>query len=58
MMIPTSSVNWHGQNRSNATHLSATDSEARLARKGDGQTKKEKHHQADVFSSLLDLTVV
>jgi transposase len=31
------SVNWHGQKRSNATHVSATDPEARLARKGDGQ---------------------
>ena len=31
------SVNWHGQKRSNATHVSTTDPEARLARKGDGQ---------------------
>jgi len=30
-------VNWHGQKRSNATHVSRTDPEARLARKGDGQ---------------------
>jgi transposase len=31
------SVNWRGQKRSNATHVSATDPQARLARKGDGQ---------------------
>jgi transposase len=31
------SVNWRGQKRSNATHVSTTDPEARLARKGDGQ---------------------
>jgi transposase len=30
-------VDWHGQKRSNATHVSTTDPEARLARKGDGQ---------------------
>ncbi|HUW99522.1 MAG TPA: IS5 family transposase [Phycisphaerae bacterium] len=34
------SVNWHGQKRSNATHVSTTDPEARLARKGPG---KEAH---------------
>jgi catalase (peroxidase I) len=27
-------VSWHGQTRSNATHVSKTDPEARLARKG------------------------
>jgi transposase len=31
------SVNYHGQQRKNATHVSATDAEARLARKGDNQ---------------------
>lgn len=34
------SVNWRGERRSNATHRSATDPEARLARKGHG---KEAH---------------
>lgn len=33
-------VNWRGQTRSNATHRSTTDPEARLARKGNG---KESH---------------
>lgn len=33
-------VDWRGQRRSNATHRSATDPEARLARKGNG---KESH---------------
>jgi transposase len=33
-------VDWHGQKRSNATHRSTTDPEARLARKGPG---KESH---------------
>ena len=33
-------VDWHGQKRSNATHQSRTDPEARLARKGPG---KEAH---------------
>jgi transposase len=30
-------VNWHGEKRSNATHESKTDPEARLSRKSDGQ---------------------
>jgi transposase len=33
-------VNWHGDQRSNATHESKTDPEARLARKGDRQPAK------------------
>lgn len=33
-------VNFHGRKRSNATHESKTDPEARLARKGDGQETK------------------
>jgi transposase len=33
-------VDWRGQRRSNATHRSATDPEARLARKGDSQAAK------------------
>ena len=33
-------VDWRGQRRSNATHRSATDPEARLARKGSGQAAK------------------
>jgi len=33
-------VDWRGQKRSNATHRSTTDPEARLARKGDGQAAR------------------
>ena len=33
-------VNWHGERRSNETHVSTTDPEARLARKGDRQAAK------------------
>jgi transposase len=33
-------VSWHGQPRSNATHVSRTDPEARLARKGNNQPAK------------------
>lgn len=33
-------VDFHGERRSNATHQSTTDPEARLARKGDGQAAK------------------
>jgi transposase len=33
-------VSWHGQPRSNATHISKTDPEARLARKGNNQPAK------------------
>jgi hypothetical protein len=33
-------VNWHGEKRSNETHESKTDPEARLARKGDRQAAK------------------
>jgi transposase len=33
-------VDWRGQRRSNATHRSTTDPEARLARKGDSQAAK------------------
>ena len=29
--------NWHGQKRSNETHVSTTDPDARLARKSNGQ---------------------
>jgi transposase len=36
-------VNFHGQKRSNATHRSTTDDEARLYRKGDGQAAKLCH---------------
>jgi transposase len=41
-------VSWHGQKRSNATHVSTTDPEALLARKGGG---KEAHlcHSGHVF---------
>lgn len=33
-------VNWHGERRSNETHVSKTDPEAKLARKGDRQAAK------------------
>src|SRR5689334_18400279 len=33
-------VNWHGEKRSNATHESITDPEAKLARKGNNQAAK------------------
>ncbi len=33
-------VNWHGERRSNATHTSTTDPEAKLARKGNAQAAK------------------
>jgi transposase len=33
-------VNWHGEQRSNETHVSTTDPEAKLARKGDRQAAK------------------
>src|SRR5262249_5494210 len=33
-------VNWHGETRSNATHVSTTDPEARLLRKGPAQAAK------------------
>lgn len=36
-------VNFHGQKRSNATHASRTDPEARLYKKGDGQAAKLYH---------------
>lgn len=36
-------VNFHGQKRSNATHQSTTDPEARLYRKSDGQAAKLYH---------------
>jgi len=55
------SVNWHGHRRSNQTHRSTTDGEARLARKGRG---KEAHlcHSAHVLMEnrsglCLDVTV-
>lgn len=34
------SVDYHGERRQNATHVSATDAEARLARKGDNQAAR------------------
>lgn len=36
-------VNFHGQERSNATHQSTTDPQAKLYRKGDGQGAKLSH---------------
>ena len=36
-------VDFHGQKRSNATHASATDPEAKLIRKGDGQPARLAH---------------
>jgi transposase len=37
-------VNFHGERRSNATHASTTDPEARLARRGRGQEAKLAYH--------------
>lgn len=36
-------VNWHGQKRSNATHRSRTDPQARLYKKANGQAAKLSH---------------
>jgi transposase len=36
-------VDWHGQARGNATHVSRTDPEARLMRKGDGREARLAH---------------
>jgi transposase len=41
-------VNFHGERRSNATHTSTTDPEARLFRKGNGQEAK-LYHQGHVL---------
>src|SRR5207249_7957029 len=37
-------VNFHGEQRSNATHTSTTDPEARLMRKGPGREAKLSYH--------------
>ena len=37
-------VDFHGERRSNATHISTTDPEARLMRKGRGQEAKLSYH--------------
>ena len=45
---PQSHVNFHGERRSNETHASTTDPDARLARKGDGKEAR-LCHQASVL---------
>lgn len=50
-------VNWHGQKRSNATHRSATDPDARLARKTDGTTTKLCHLGSVLVDNRYSLVV-
>ena len=50
-------VNWHGEKRSNATHRSATDPNARLARKTDGTTTKLSHLGSVLVDNRYSLVV-
>ncbi len=50
-------VNWHGQKRSNATHRSTTDPDARLARKTDGTTTKLCHLGSVLVDNRYTLVV-
>ena len=54
-------VDWHGETRSNETHASRTDGEARLARKGRGREAILGHALHGVMENrnglLLDITV-
>lgn len=54
-------VDWHGEKRSNDTHVSRTDGEARLARKGHGQPAILAHSLHALMENrnglLLDITV-
>jgi transposase len=54
-------VNWHGEKRSNETHESKTDPEARLARKGPGQSSMLAHSMHVLMDNrqglVLDLEV-
>jgi len=54
-------VDWRGQKRSNATHRSTTDPEARLARKGNGKEAQLSHSGHVLMENrnglVLDVTV-
>jgi transposase len=50
-------VNWHGQKRSNKTHRSTTDPDARLARKTDGTTTKLCHLGSVLVDNRYSLVV-
>jgi len=50
-------VNFHGERRSNATHTSTTDPEARLARKGPGKEAKLSYHGHALMDNRHGLVV-
>src|SRR5512134_1596644 len=50
-------VNFHGERRSNATHASTTDPEARLARKGPGKEAKLVYHGHALMENRHGLVV-
>jgi len=50
-------VNFRGERRSNATHASTTDPEARLARKGDGKEAKLYHGASILMENRTGLCV-
>ncbi len=50
-------VNFHGERRSNATHASTTDPDARLARKGDGKEARLCHQASVVMENRHGLIV-
>jgi transposase len=52
------SVSFHGERRSNATHTSTTDPEARLARKGTGKESKLAFHAHVATENRSGLAVV
>jgi transposase len=51
------SVDFHGEKRSNETHASTTDPEAKLARKSDGQTAKLSYSMNGVMENKTGLLV-
>ncbi len=51
------SVDFHGEKRSNETHESTTDPEAKLARKSDGQTAKLSYSMNGVMENKTGLLV-
>lgn len=50
-------VNFHGEKRSNQTHESTTDPEAKLARKGDGQPARLSYSQHALMDNRYGLLV-
>ena len=50
-------VNFHGQRRSNATHVSTTDPDARLARKGNGKEAKLSYQASVMMDRRCGLVV-